>query len=112
LHIPVDLVGERVLSDAAVIAEAAESSHSRTGEPQEVIGEGIAGVISREIDDAVLAAALIVANHQVREIAADFQRMRAPDPGDRFAAPVIDVVLDDVRAVSDKAAAGARKSGA
>ena len=56
----------------------------------------------------VLAAALIVTDHQMREIAADFERVISSNPCGSFAAAVIDVVLDNASAIAHEAPARPR----
>src|SRR5581483_2685933 len=105
LYKPEDLLRESVLCHASEVSQATQAASGRSGQSKQEIGRRITGIVSTEIDDAVLAAALIVADQQVSEIATDLECLVAVHPGDRLASAVVDVVLHDARAIADEAAA-------
>ena len=63
-----------------------------------------------KVEDAVLVAALIVTDHQPVDVRADLEGVPALDPGHRFSQAVVQIVLDDVRSVTDESAAGCRST--
>src|SRR5262245_8709133 len=95
LNVPIDLIGQRVLGDSAIVPKASDATGSSGWKAEQKVSGGITGIVAAKTDAAVLVVAPIVADHQMRVVDPELQRVIPPNPGDRLAASVVDIVLND-----------------